>query len=94
MYGTDSVDSGLEGEDQSEEEGEEEVEDIEKQLQKEVDQMKSAGAANKTAKLLLSPIDVNCECLLFFRARSPVDPVSICLKLCQNAKSTGEKRTR
>lgn len=88
MYGTDSV---ISEEEEDESEGGDD-DDIEKQLQKEVDQMKSAG--KKSVKLLLSPIDVNCECLLFFRSRSPVDPVAVCLKLCQNAKSTGEKRTR
>lgn len=40
------------------------------------------------------PIDLGCECVIFFRTRKPVDPVEFVKKVCEDAQDNGAKKTR
>lgn len=45
-------------------------------------------------KGLIVPVDVNCECVLFFRTKKPIDPVKVVISICEDVASSGQKRSR
>lgn len=65
--------------DQEEEEEGEEV-DIEAEIQREVDGLKTTKRKN-----LVVHDKLGVECVIFVQTRNPVDPVKLCLKICQQA---------
>lgn len=40
------------------------------------------------------PIELDCECVLFFRTKPPIDPVELVKKICKDIKETKIKKTR
>ncbi|KAK9378043.1 uncharacterized protein V2V93DRAFT_376917 [Kockiozyma suomiensis] len=69
---------------------EEDDDDIEASLTKELNSLQS----NKDKVQLFTPIDLACECVMFFRTKKPVDPVSFVHKICLDALNSGTKSTR
>jgi tRNA acetyltransferase TAN1 len=70
-------------------ESEDDEEDIEAAIAKEI---KGIHENRKTD--LVVPLDLNCMCVVFVRTRKPVDPVRLVMEVCEDAKSTGIKKTR
>jgi tRNA acetyltransferase TAN1 len=66
-----------------------EDEDIESAIAKEVGELKEK---KRTSAII--PIDIGCECVLFFRTKSPIDPVQLVRRICSDAATTKTKRTR
>lgn len=79
---------GLAGEKEKLEANDQEL-SIEDSIAQELSGMKEA---KKTT--LFVPVDLNCECVLFFRTRKPIDPVQIVQKICQDVRDTKVKKTR
>ncbi|KAK7202890.1 hypothetical protein BZA70DRAFT_284238 [Myxozyma melibiosi] len=75
----------------SDDDADEDNDDIEASLAKELDSFK----AKKADKVkLFTPLDLGCECVIFFRTKKPVDPVSFVHKICSEALTSGTKSTR
>ncbi|KAK9451942.1 uncharacterized protein V1518DRAFT_409967 [Limtongia smithiae] len=64
-------------------------EDVEAAVMKEL-----AGLSKTKDKNLFTPVNIDCECVLFFRTKKPVDPTSFVHALCTHALESGTKSTR
>ena len=65
--------------------------DIESSIRKEVASMKKS----QHPAHLFSPVHVDLHCVLFFKTRSPIDPVNFVHKICEEAVSIrGVKKSR
>ncbi|CAN6644380.1 tRNA acetyltransferase Tan1p [Trichomonascus vanleenenianus] len=82
----------LNEQEEEEDEGEEEKEgDFEAELAKEIAEMNN----KKTTKSdVIVPLDLGCECVVFFRVKKPIEPAEFVLKICDDAAKSGEKKTR
>ncbi|KAK9458927.1 uncharacterized protein V1516DRAFT_666578 [Lipomyces oligophaga] len=65
--------------------------DIETSILKEVQALHEI---DSTSSPLFTPIDVDCECVIFFRTRKPIDPASFVHRICSDAFFSKEKSTR
>jgi len=65
--------------------------DIEVEIQKELKGMKSS-STKKVA--LFQAVKVDVQCVLFFKTRSPIEPVSFVHAICKDALEGGTKRGR
>jgi tRNA acetyltransferase TAN1 len=70
------------------EEVDESVDDIEASIQKEVASMDNEKGPTK----MFSPVHLDPECVLFFKTRSPVDPVDFIHRICKEAASKPDIR--
>lgn len=59
------------------------VDDIEASIQKEVATMVDKNASKK----LFSPVHLDLQCVLFFKTRSPIDPVGFVHRICEEIVS-------
>jgi tRNA acetyltransferase TAN1 len=75
------------GADEAEEEGES-VDDIEASIKKEVALMDDKKGSTK----LFSPVHLDLECVLFFKTRSPIDPVDFVHRICKEVESRPDIR--
>ncbi|KAF2211171.1 hypothetical protein CERZMDRAFT_98902 [Cercospora zeae-maydis SCOH1-5] len=67
-----------------------EIEDIEKEINAEVQELRKPKAAR-----LFTPVQLNTQCILFFKTVAPVEPVSLVKTICEDAMSdNSRKRTR
>jgi tRNA acetyltransferase TAN1 len=73
-----------------EETGEEDesVDDIEASIKKEVASMEDAKGSTR----LFSPVHLELECVLFFKTRSPIDPVDFVHRICKEIVSKSDIR--
>lgn len=76
-------------EDEAEDEGKED--DIEAELAKELKEMQQSRESKKEQ---FKPVDLDCECVIFFRTRKPVEPVELVTRICKDAKNKGVSKTR
>lgn len=83
------------------ESGDEEVEgsdheelDMEQQIAKELEDLKKQNVQIKTHKAKISPIDLQCECVTFYKTRKPVVPEKFVHELMKDFKNNELKRTR
>jgi tRNA acetyltransferase TAN1 len=53
----------------------------------------SAIQESKNAGLFI-PVDLDCECVIFFRTRLPIDPVEIVKKICKDVKESKRKKSK
>ena len=65
--------------------------DIEAEIQKEVQGMKSK-ATNREASFL--PVKMDIQCVLFFKTRPPIEPVSFVHRICKDASEGATQRAR
>ena len=70
------------------EEGDESVDDIEASIQKEVASIDNEKGPTKK----FSPVHLDLECVLFFKTRSPIDPVDFIHRICKEAASKPDIR--
>lgn len=64
---------------------------IEEQIKQEVADLKGA----KTSKTsLFSPIELDCECLIFIKTRKPIEPEGFITRLCEESLEKRQKSTR
>ncbi|KAK9362961.1 hypothetical protein V1504DRAFT_402080 [Lipomyces starkeyi] len=66
-----------------------EEDDIEASINKELESLKKS----KDRKLF-TPVNIDCECVIFFRTRKPIDPPEFVHNVCENALKSGIKTTR
>lgn len=78
-------------EDEEEAEDEEKEEDIEAELAKELKEMQQSRESKKEQ---FKPVDLGCECVVFFRTRKPVEPVEFVTRICKDARDKGVSKTR
>ncbi|KAF6834779.1 tRNA acetyltransferase TAN1 [Colletotrichum plurivorum] len=71
---------------------EEETGDIEASIEKELDGMRPAKA--KGPRRSFKAIRAGIECVFFMKTRSPVDPVELCRRICQDASACGDPKER
>ncbi|KAG7663357.1 uncharacterized protein J8A68_003105 [[Candida] subhashii] len=83
--------SELEDEEDEDESSVKEELSIEDKLQQELNEMKES-SKNKTN--LLTPIDIDCECLVFIKTKKPIDPEELVEKVCEESYESTVKRTR
>ncbi|KAK9452615.1 hypothetical protein V1511DRAFT_507392 [Dipodascopsis uninucleata] len=65
------------------------VEGIEESLSKELNALKE-----KRPSPLFSPVNIDCECVLFFRTKKPIDPAKFVHDICHDALESKMKSTR
>ncbi|KAJ5031322.1 THUMP domain-containing protein [Bipolaris maydis] len=82
LYGTTECSETAAGDDSDSEEG-----DIEAQISKEL-----ADIRNPTTKPLFTSVKLDTQCLVFFRTRSPLEPVSFVHKICQDIADGAQPR--
>lgn len=81
---------GLEGDAAGNDDSDEEVGDIEAEIKKEVSEIRKP-----SADPLFTSVKLDTQCLLFFKTRQPVEPVSFVHKICQDvADGVEQKRCR
>ncbi|KAJ8101549.1 hypothetical protein POJ06DRAFT_98580 [Lipomyces tetrasporus] len=66
-----------------------ENDDIEASINKELESLQKS-----KARKLFTPVNIDCECVLFFRTKKPIDPPDFVHKICENALRSGTKTTR
>ncbi|KAK9238685.1 hypothetical protein V1525DRAFT_449464 [Lipomyces kononenkoae] len=66
-----------------------EDDDIEASVNKELESLKKS----KESKLF-TPVNIDCECVIFLRTKKPIDPPEFVHKICENALKSGVKTTR
>lgn len=76
---------------EDEAEDEEKEDDIEAELAKELKDMQQSRESKKEQ---FKPVDLDCECVVFFRTRKPVEPVEFVNRICKDAKDNGVSKTR
>lgn len=64
---------------------------IEEQIAAEVGNLKDKG---KNKKETFKPIDLGCECLIFFKTRKPIQPAEFVQRICQECHDSKRKTTR
>lgn len=62
---------------------------IEDKLKQELSEMKESKKTD-----LLTPIDIDCECLVFIKTKKSIDPEQIVEAICQESYESNTKRTR
>ncbi|ROT42709.1 hypothetical protein SODALDRAFT_326861 [Sodiomyces alkalinus F11] len=67
-------------------------EDIEASIEKELEGFKAGGP--KRSNGLFKAIRADIDCVFFMKTREPVDPVSFCRKICEDAKCCSNLRER
>ena len=65
--------------------------DIEAEIQKEVEGIKSKGTKREASFL---PVKMDIQCVLFFKTRPPIEPVSFVHTICKDAAGGATQRTR
>ncbi|OQO12408.1 hypothetical protein B0A48_03050 [Cryoendolithus antarcticus] len=76
------------GDDQQDDDGA--AEDIEKSLEAEIASMKKPSTAH-----LFSPVKIDVQCVVFFKTVTPVNPVNLVSRICEDAVANPQrKRTR
>ncbi|KAK9368579.1 hypothetical protein V1509DRAFT_623319 [Lipomyces kononenkoae] len=63
--------------------------DVETSLIKELESLKKSKESQ-----LFTPVNIDCECVIFFRTKKPIDPAEFVHKICENALKSGVKTTR
>ncbi|KAI9728403.1 MAG: hypothetical protein M1828_003803 [Chrysothrix sp. TS-e1954] len=63
--------------------------DVEAELNNEIKDMQKP-----TKQPLFTNVHINIQCVLFLKTRNPVEPVSFCQAICEDAVQTKAKRTR
>lgn len=53
-----------------------------------------AALKQKKKNGLIVPIDVNCECVLFFRTKKPINPVDLVTSLCKEVADSANNRCK
>lgn len=64
---------------------------IEEQIKQEVDDLKQS-KHSKTS--LFTPIELDCECLIFIKTRTPIEPEDFVKRICQESYDSKQKSTR
>ncbi|KAL6950223.1 hypothetical protein ACO0QE_000899 [Hanseniaspora vineae] len=73
--------------------GQEEL-DMEQQIAKELEDLKKQNIQIKTHKAKISPIELQCECVTFYKTRRPIVPEKFVHELMKDFKNSEIKRTR
>lgn len=60
--------------------------DIELEIQKELDAIKSSGDRPKTRQTF-TPVATGLDCVFFMKTMQPVDPQTLVLRICEDAKA-------
>ncbi|TGZ81196.1 hypothetical protein EX30DRAFT_306517 [Ascodesmis nigricans] len=68
------------------------IEDIEAALKKEMAELEGEGKKKKDKKI--ASVKIDADCVLFFRLKSPCDPVEMVTELCKSAQTTGNRRMK
>ncbi|KAI4165004.1 MAG: hypothetical protein LQ342_001280 [Letrouitia transgressa] len=81
-YAVEIYGNSITGNDPSSSDEEDEEADVEAEIQREVQ-----GIKNMKAKSLFQPIKIDIQCVLFFKTRDPIEPVTFVQRLCSDALS-------
>lgn len=90
MYG-DALTAEEKNEDGEGSDGGEKEGDIEAELAKELKELQQSRGSKKEQ---FKPVDLGCECVVFFRTRKPVEPVEFVTRICKDARDKGVSKTR
>lgn len=76
---------------ESEENKDEQEVSVEDRIKKELEEMKETSDSKQA---LLTPIELECECLIFIKMRKPIQPEEFITRICKESAESKQKTTR